>query len=266
MTFLLRSALLLALTIVPLSQTWAGEVLDRIAKTETLRIGMSGSQPPFNVHNRDGDLIGMEVDIANLLAGAMNVELEIVEKPFGDLLPALEKGEVDLVMSQVTATLERNRRVAFVGPYYISGKSLLTKSSTLAAIKDTQEIDRQGMRIATLKGSTGETFVTRRAPKAQLTTTKDYEEAVDLLLNDKVDAFLADAPIIRLTGMRYPNAELTMLRQPLTIEPIGIAVAPNDPLLLNLVQNYMGALEGSGGLDALLKKWFDNTGWLAQLP
>ena len=82
MRILLRSALLLALSVLPLSQTWAGEVLDRIAKTETLRVGMSGSQPPFNVHNRDGDLIGMEVDIANLLAGAMNVKLEIVEKPF----------------------------------------------------------------------------------------------------------------------------------------------------------------------------------------
>jgi len=266
MRFLLRSALLLALTVLPLSQTWAGDVLDRIAKTSTLRVGMTGTQPPFNVRNRDGDLIGMEVDIANLLAGAMGVELKIVEKPFSDLLPALENGDVDLVMSQVTATLERNRRVAFVGPYYISGKSLLTKSSTLAAIQETKEIDRQGMRIATLKGSTGETFVKRRAPKAQLTTTKDYAEAVDLLLADKVDAFLADGPIIRLTAMRYPNAELAMLRQPLTIEPIGIAVPPDDALLLNLVQNYMGALEGSGGLDALLKKWFDNAGWLTQLP
>ena len=266
MRILLRSMLLLTLTALPLAQAWAGDVLDRIAKTETLRIGMTGGQPPFNVHNRDGDLIGMEVDLANLLAGAMDVELQIVEKPFDELLPALEKGDVDLVMSQVTATLERNRRVAFVGPYYVSGKSLLTKSSTLAAIKETDEIDRQGMRIATLKGSTGEKFVNRHAPKAQLTTTKNYDEAVDLLLNDKVDAFLADAPIIRLTGLRNPNADLTMLRQPLTIEPIGIAVAPNDPLLLNLVQNYMSALEASGGLDALLEKWFDNTGWLAQLP
>jgi polar amino acid transport system substrate-binding protein len=266
MRFVKRSVLLLIVAVLPMSQAWAGDVLDRIAKTNTLRVGMSGSQPPFNVVNRDGDLIGMEVDLANLLASAMGVELKIVQKPFGELLGALEDGDVDLVMSQVTATLERNRRVAFVGPYYISGKSLLTKSSTVAAVQEAQEINQETMRIATLKGSTGENFVGRRLPKAALTPTEDYAAAVDLLLNDQVDAFLADAPIVKLTAMRYPNAGLAVLRKPLTIEPIGIAVPPNDPLLLNLVQNYVRALEASGGLEALLKKWFENAGWLTQLP
>jgi len=266
MRFVLRSVLLLALAMLPLSNSWAGEVLDRIAKTNTLRVGMTGSQPPFNVTNRDGQIIGMEVDLANVLASAMGVELDIVEMPFGDLLTSLEKGKVDLVMSQVTATLERNRRVAFVGPYYISGKSLLTKSSTLAAIQSASEINKPSMRIATLQGSTGENFVVKRMPEATLVPTKDYAVAVNLLLNDEVDVFLADGPIIKLTAMRYPNAGLAVLDKPLTIEPIGIAVSPNDPLLLNLVENYLGALEGSGGLDALLKKWFESAGWLTQLP
>ena len=266
MRFVLRSALLVALSLIPLSQTWAGNVLDHIAKTNTIRVGMSGDAPPFNFRNRDGDLVGMEVDLANLLAAAMDVELKIVEMPFGDLLPKLEKGDVDLVMSQVTATLERNRRVAFVGPYYVSGKSLLTKSSTVAAIQEATEIDQASMRIATLKGSTSETFVTRNAPKAKLFATENYEAAVEKLLNGEVDALLADAPIIQLTAMRHPNAGLAMLRKPLTIEPIGIAVSPKDPLLLNLVQNYMQALRGSGGLEALHKKWFENAGWLTQLP
>lgn len=266
MKFVLRNVLLLALAMLPLSQSWAGDVLDRIAKTNTLRVGMTGSQPPFNVTNRDGKIIGMEVDLANLLASAMGVELDIVEMPFGELLSSLEDGKVDIVMSQVTATLERNRRVAFVGPYYISGKSLLTKSSTLANIQSAAEINQQTMRIATLKGSTGENFVVKRIPQATLVPTKDYASAVDLLLNDEVDVFLADGPIIELTAMRYPDAGLAVLNKPLTIEPIGIAVSPNDPLLLNLVQNYLSALEGTGGLEALLKKWFENAGWLTQLP
>jgi polar amino acid transport system substrate-binding protein len=266
MRFVLRSALLLALAILPFTQVQAGDVLDRIAKTNTIRVGMTGSQPPFNVTNRDGELIGMEVDLANLLASAMGVELDIVEMPFDKLLPALEQGKVDLVMSQVTATLERNRRVAFVGPYYISGKSLLTKSSTLATIQSAAEINQPSMRIATLKGSTGETFVARRIPQATLVPTSDYNAAVELLLDGEVDVFLADAPIIKLTAMRYPNAELAVLNKPLTMEPIGIAVSPDDPLLLNLVQNYLEALEVSGGLKTLLNKWFENAGWLTQLP
>lgn len=266
MRFLTRGALLLALVVAPFSSTWAGEVLDRISATNTLRVGMSGSQPPFNVKNRDGNLIGMEVDLANLLASAMGVNLEIVQKPFAELLPSLESGDIDLVMSQVTATLERNRRVAFVGPYYVSGKSILTKSTTLAEIKETKEINNESMRIATLKGSTGEQFIKRRTPKVNMVLTDNYDEAVGLLLDDKVDAFLADGPIVKLTAMRYPEAGLVGLRKPLTIEPIGIAVPPDDPLLLNLVQNYMRALEAGGGLEALHNRWFENGAWLVQLP
>jgi len=109
-------------------------VLSRISDSGTLRIGMSAGQPPFNVRNRDGKIIGLDVDLAGLLARALGVELEIVAMPFGDLLSALEDGEVDLVISGMTATLQRNMRAAFVGPYHISGKSILARSETIAAL------------------------------------------------------------------------------------------------------------------------------------
>jgi ABC-type amino acid transport substrate-binding protein len=58
----------------------------------------------------------------------------LVVKPFASLLPALQRGEVDLVISGVTITPERNARVAFAGPYFISGKSLLFKSRKITGV------------------------------------------------------------------------------------------------------------------------------------
>ena len=78
--------------------------------------------------------------------------------------------------------------------------------------------------------------------------------------------FVADASIIMLSMMRWPDAGLIAANQPLTIEPIGIAVPAEDPLLLNLVQNYMRAMEASGVLQQLNKKWFQDASWLIQLP
>ena len=262
----LSGLMLLALVFVPFSQGWAGEVLEKIAQTNTLRVGMTGTQPPFNVKNKDGVLIGMDVDLARVLAQSMNVRLEIVEMPFSELLDGLVAGEVDLVISGVTATLKRNQRVAFVGPYYISGKSILTKSKTVAAIQQAEEMNSASFSIATLAGSTGEEFIKRVAPNATVVAVRNYEDGISQLIDDKVDAFLADAPIIQLTAMRYPDAGLASLNKPLTLEPIGIAVAPNDPLLLNLVQNYMRAVEATGALDILSKKWFQSGSWLMQLP
>lgn len=258
--------LLLCLALIPFSATWAGDTLARINKTETLRVGMTGTQPPFNFRSKDGELMGMDVDLARLLSGAMGVTLEIVPIPFTGLLDALEAGEVDIVMSGVTATLQRNLRVAFVGPYYVSGKSLLTKSSTLAAIQQTDEINQKTLRIATLRGSTGESFVKQVAPKAKLEAVLNYDDGIKQLMDGDVDMFLADGPIIHLTALRYPDAGLAQLSKPLTVEPIGIALPPDDPLLLNLVENYLDAVVSTGGLEALHKKWFESGAWLVHLP
>ena len=64
-------------------------VLERIVQSGKMRVGLSGDQPPFNAKDRDGQLIGLEVDLANVLAGALRVEAEFVEKPFPQLLDAL---------------------------------------------------------------------------------------------------------------------------------------------------------------------------------
>jgi len=101
--------------------------LDRILKRGELRVGTSGSQPPFTIKSKEGHLMGYEIDIANLLADAMNLKLTLVAKPFSELLPALEKGEIDVVMSGMTITPERNLKFTFAGPYTLSGKSILAK-------------------------------------------------------------------------------------------------------------------------------------------
>ena len=137
-------------------------VLDRILKNGEIRVGMSGNQPPFNARSRQGGLIGLEVDLANQLAAAMGVKLKIVNKPFGDLLATLDKGDVDIVMSGVGITAGRSARYAFAGPYVMSGKSILTKSSTLAAAKSADEINKADVRFAALENSTRTTTTASR--------------------------------------------------------------------------------------------------------
>ena len=210
--------------------------------------------------------MGLEVDLANALAAAMNVELQIVQKPFADLIPALENGEVDLVLSGMTITAERSRSVSFVGPYVMSGKSILTESANLAAVEAAGELNESDIRLVTLRNSTSESFVRANLPEAQLTTVESYDEAIEMLRADQTGALVADVPICLLTVMRYPNEGFATLNQPLTLEPIGIAVPVTDPQLLNLVRNYVTALEGTGILEALRVRWLENSAWVAALP
>ena len=247
------------------SQTSASPVLDRIQQRGELIVGTMGGMPPLNMTTKDGDIIGLEPDIARMMAEAMQVKLKFVTKPFSELLPALESGQLDMVISGMTITPKRNLKVAFAGPYFISGKAFLTKTKNIAMAKDPREINRTGIKLVALKDSTSQSFAEQMIDKATVVTTGTYDEAVDMVLQDKVDAMIADYPICVVSIYRYPDAGLLSIVTTLTYEPLGIAIPANDPLLLNWIQNTLNGLQGSGMLDQLKKKWFARGSWLEQL-
>ena len=242
-----------------------GRLAEIVARGE-LRVGLSGNQPPLNALNRSGEIIGMEVDLARLLAGSLGVDVRFVARPFAELLPALRAGEVDLVLSGMTITPQRNLEVAFVGPYFVSGKSLLTKSQALAASDEARDIDRPGVTLAALEGSTSQRWIEVFAPKATLVAVAGYDEGVRMVRNGEVDALLADFPICVLSALRHADEGLVTLASPLTVEPIGIALPPDDFLFVNLVENYLTSLRSSGALEGLRQAWFERGEWLEQLP
>ena len=103
-------------------------------------------------------------------------------------------------------------------------------------------------------------------PKATLVPVSDYTTAVDKVLADEIDALVADMPICVITVMRHPGKGLATLTQPLTIEPIGVAVPAGEAQLHSLIDNYLDAFEATGLLEALRRKWLEDDSWLAALP
>jgi polar amino acid transport system substrate-binding protein len=240
--------------------------LQHILDSGELRVGLSGNQPPLNMTNQSGEIIGLEVDLIQTLAESMGLTARFVIKPFADLIPAIERGEVDVVISGMTITPERNARVAFAGPYFISGKSVLTRSKTLSSADNAASLNSADRRYSVLAGSTSETFVKKVLPKAVSVPTRDYDAAVQMVLDGEVDAMIADFPICQLSVLRHPEADLSTLMTPFTIEPLGIALPAEDPLLVNLIQNYLNTLENTGLLMQFKAKWFSDGSWVSEIP
>ena len=247
------------------SGTSASPVLDRIQARGELVVGTMGNMPPLNMTSKDGEIFGLEPDLARLMAKAMDVKVKFVTKPFNELLPALQTGEVDMVLSGMTITPERNRKVAFIGPYFISGKAFLTKIKTIAEADEAEDANNPNTKIVTLKDSTSQAFAETFLDKTTLFTTGTYDEAVDMVLQDKVQAMIADYPICIVSLFRYPEAGLLSIITQLTYEPIGIAIPANDPLMMNWTRNTLNNIEGSGILDELKLKWFSQGSWLNKL-
>jgi polar amino acid transport system substrate-binding protein len=241
-------------------------ILDRILAKNELVVGTAASMPPLNMTTKDGQIIGMEPDLARVMAGALGVKLTLKPVPFSELIAALESGGVDVVLSGMTITPARNLKVAFVGPYYVSGKSILTKTATLAAAKHVSHINTPATVLAALRGSTSQLFVERLIPKATLVLTDNYDQAVAMVLENRVHALVADHPICTTSVLRYPDKGLIALANPISYEPIGVALPANDALFVNWIQNFLGTLEKSGELEVLRRRWFDDSSWVSRLP
>ena len=240
-------------------------VLDRILAKKELVVGTAADMPPLNMTLKDGKIVGMEIDLARMLADGLGVKLTLKPIVFNDLIPALEAGQIDLVMSGMTVTPARNLKVAFVGPYFASGKSILTKEATAPSLQNIAQMNRPDVVLAALKGSTSQLFVERLTPNAKLVLTDDYDQAVAMVLDGRANAMVADFPICMVSVYRYQDKALTTLKKPLTYEPIGIALPTTDPLLLNLVQNFLTGIVNSGELEALRQRWFNDASWVSQL-
>ena len=238
------------------------EVLHQILARGTLRVGMSGTQPPLNMKTTSGVLTGLDVELAQALADAMRVELTLVETPFKDLLDDLERGAIDLVISSLTITPARNARVAFAGPYLISGASLLTRADLVDELSRIEDLDTPERSWAALEGSTGEALIVEAFPRARFVAVFDQEEVAGRIVAGEIDGLVADLPFVQYVIARNPEHALASMPAPFTTEPLGVALPPGSPLFANLVQNYLNTLDYTGQLMQMKARWLSAGDWL----
>lgn len=232
----------------------------RILERGTLVVGTSGNMPTMSFIDGQGRPAGFDMDMARIMADVMETKLEIRVMPFTDLLPALGRGEVDMVMSNLTITPRRNLEVSFVGPYMTSGKCVVSRDERLANPDGSRDVNTAETTLAVLAGSTSEDFARELLPQATLVRIDSYAEGVRLLLEGKAAGMLSDYPVCLATLKENPDAGLVSVFSRLTYEPIGIALPPGDAHFINFAENLLERLDQTGALEELARRWFGEKG------
>jgi polar amino acid transport system substrate-binding protein len=231
-------------------------VISRIQNSGKLVVGTSGNMPLMSEKLMTGELAGFDIDMAKALAETMGVTLELKNMPFDQLITALEQGTVDVVISNMTMTVERNMRVAFAGPYFVSGKCLITKEQKIAQADEPEDLKEADAKIAVVKNTTSENFVKELLPQARRIPVENVDRATNMVSKGEANAFLTDFPICLSVIKRYPDSGFQSVVSLLTYEPIGIALPANDPLFMNLTRNFIDRAENVGLMQRLALKWF----------
>jgi polar amino acid transport system substrate-binding protein len=262
---LFKMTMVLFLLMCFVSFASAGPTIDSILKKKELVVGTSANLPPMAFKAKDGNPKGFDIDLSRIIAAAMKVRLRVEMMPFDQLIPALESGKIDMILSCMTITPERNLRVVYVGPYFMSGQSILTTKDIAININGLDDINNPAFSIAVPKGTTTEKIAKIVLPKAKLVVAGSTEDTLDLLRKKKVKALMADYPYTSVTSFKYKDKGF-VANPPFNAEPIGIAIRQDDPLLTNFLQNMLITLKGGGVLDEMTKRWFTDPAWIADLP
>lgn len=222
------------------------------AEPAPVRVGMDLSYPPFETIGPDGRPAGISVDLAGALGAALGRPVQIENMPFTGLIPALQSGKIDLIISSMTATAERARAVAFSEPYLTTGLAALVPAATTAP--DLASLDQPGRTIVVRQGTTGEVFARANVREASILTLEKENACVLEVTQGKADAFVYDQMSVFQNAKRHP-AKVRALLAPLQKESWAIALRPSDTELLAEVNAFLGQFRAEGGFTKLADRY-----------
>ena len=159
-------------------------------KKNTLKVGMELAYPPFETTDNQGKPYGVSVDIATAFADYLGMDIEIQNTNWTGLIPALETGKVDMVISSMTITDKRKESVDFSNAYAKAYLAFLVNIDS--NVTQASQLNQNDKTIAVKTGSTGDTYVTADFPNATILRLDNESAAVAEVINGHADAFIYD--------------------------------------------------------------------------
>ena len=218
------------------------------AETKPLVVGMDLSYPPFETINAEGKPSGVSVDLATALGEYLHRPVRIENIPFTGLIPSLLTGKIDLIISSMTDTPEREKTIAFSDPYLTIGLAALTGKN--AFLVSTKTLDSPHRVVAVRQGTTAQVWAQEHLKSAKVLVLDKESSAVLEVVQGKADAFLYDQMSVWKYQKEHP-AETVALLQPIQIEHWAIGLRPRDTELREQVNAFLKSYRTSGGFERL---------------
>ena len=241
----------------------ADTTMGKIQKKGEIVVGTKFDVPLFGFKNpQSGEVEGFDPDIAQIVADKLGVDLKIEEAISDNRIPFLQEGTVDLVLSTMTITTDRDAEIDFSRPYYIAhGRILTAKDSGIEGAEDTA-----GKTVCTALDSTYHLVVLPKQMKdAEHKIVDSYSECFALLQRGNVDAMVTDDVI--LAGFLQQDDSLHIVGEELTTDPYGAGVQNEDTEMADFVSGVLDEMLEDGTWQGLYDKWIGKyTGQEAEDP
>lgn len=169
------------------------DTLAEIKKSGKIRVGVA-KFVPWAMHNKKGDLIGFEIDVAKKLARDLGVEVEFYPAHFRQLIPDLLAERYDIIISGLSVKADRALSVNFSRPYNETGLALAASKKLAGSFKTLKEFNKPDVTIGVVETTTAEEVATRLLPHAKLKTYEEESDLINDVMEGKIHAAITDSP------------------------------------------------------------------------
>lgn len=258
---LLAALLVVTSNIAAIGSATAGMVED-VVQRGTLRVGMS-TFVPWAMRDKNGNLIGFEIDVATKVAEDMGVEVEFVPTAWSGIIPALLAKKFDIIIGGMSITPQRNLTVNFTIPYAHSGQQMAASTQLAKGFNTLEQFNASDVTIACRRGATPCKAAQKMFPKATVRQFDDDAQAFQEVVNGNAHAMISSAPKPRFWMDAYPGKVfLPFGDENLTKGDEAFALRKGDHDALNFFSNWITVNTSNGWIKERHDYWFkDQSAW-----
>ena len=230
----------------------AGSTMAALQERGSLKVGVKFDQPLFGEKQLSGEVTGLDVEMAKIIAAELGIDagkVEFQEAASKNREPFLQQGTVDLVIATYTINDARKAIVDFAGPYYVTGQSLMVRKDD-EAIKAKEDL--AGKTVCSVTGSTPLERIKTEAPQAKVIEFDTYGKCATAVENRQADAVTTDEAI--LLGLVSKNeAAFKVVGEQFSEEPYGVGLKKGDDAFRTFLNDTIEGAYQDGSYEAALK-------------
>jgi len=238
--------------------------IEQIKKRGAIKIGLSIFKP-WSMRDKNGELIGFELDVGQKLADDMGVEAEFIPTAWDGIIPALVAGKFDVIISGMTTTPQRNLTINFTDPYAFSGLTIMANKKMTDGF-ELEDYNSPDVTFAARRGATPATLIAEMFPKAKLLLFDEDGASTQEVINGKAHASMASEPTPSSEARRYPDVLSVPFNDTFSATGEAFGLRKGDPDSMNFFNNWIFINTKNGFLKQRNDYWFRGNDWADKVP
>ncbi len=247
-----------------LPATASTENLDKINERGTLRVGMS-TFVPWAMRDKQGELIGFEIDVAKRLAADSGWKVEFVPTAWDGIIPALLASKFDVIIGGMSITEERAKSVLFTTPYSHSGVQIAANKNLAEGFTQFSDFDSRRVNIAARRGAFTVQIARETFPKAKILQFDDDAQAFQEVLNGNAHAVIASSPKPEQEVIKHQDLLFLPFTERLSKGNEAFAVRLGEEDKKAFFDKWIADRTADGWLSERYEYWFATLDWQDQV-